>query len=73
MPQLADKEAVYQVWVADGGVVRPSADFVPAEDGTATAAIPEVGDGATQVMVTEEAGPNRRTPAGPQVMTAELS
>ncbi len=72
MPPLADKNAVYQVWVADGAMVQPSASFVPHDDGTATAAVPEAAHGASQVMVTQEPGPNRRTPLGDQVLTAQL-
>jgi anti-sigma-K factor RskA len=71
MPQLADKDAVYQVWVADGGAVRPSSNFVPAEDGTATVAVPEVGEGATEVMVTEEPEPNRSAPSGIPILRAD--
>lgn len=72
MPPLESENAVYQVWVADGSAVRPSANFIPHEDGTATAAVPEAADGATEVMVTREPGPNRRTPVGGQVLRAEL-
>lgn len=72
MPQLADEDSVYQVWVAEGDVVRPSSNFVPEADGTATAAVPEVGDGTTQVMVTQEPGPDRRTPSGSPVLSADV-
>lgn len=71
MPAL-DKGAVYQVWVEKGSVVRPSATFVPHEDGTATAAVPEVLGGGEQVTVTEEARPGRRTPTLPSLITASI-
>lgn len=72
MPQLK-QGAVYQVWVADpDGVVTPSATFLPHEDGTATAAIPEAGDDVKQVMVTAEPGPNRTDPTLPAVLDVSL-
>jgi hypothetical protein len=73
MPALDSKNAVYQVWVDDGTEIRPSATFVPHEDGTATAAVPEAADGATQVMVTREPGPNPSQPTLPVVLDAELN
>ena len=72
MPQLK-QGAVYQVWVADpDGKVTPSATFLPHEDGTATAAIPEAGDDVKQVMVTAEPGPNRTDPTLPAVLDVSL-
>lgn len=72
MPQLK-QGAVYQVWVADPeGTVTPSATFLPHEDGSATAAIPEAGDDVKQVMVTSEPGPNRTTPTAPPVLDVTL-
>ena len=71
MPQLA-KGAVYQVWVADDGEVRPSAAFVPAGDGTATAAVPELIEDPGDVMVTEESRPGRKTPSGPPLLTVRV-
>jgi anti-sigma factor RsiW len=49
-----DKGDVYQVWVADSSGVKPSAAFVPHEDGTATAAVPEAAGDVDQVMITRE-------------------
>ena len=43
MDQLA-KGSVYQVWVDRAGAMQPSATFLPHEDGTATAALPEAAD-----------------------------
>jgi anti-sigma-K factor RskA len=73
MPLLHGKSAVYQVWVNDGTEVRPSATFVPHADGTATAAVPEAADGATQIMVTRERGPHPSQPTLPVVLDAELN
>lgn len=73
MPLLNSKNAVYQVWVADGATVHPSANFIPKEDGTATAAVPEAAEGATEVTVTREPDPNRQVPSGPQVLRAQLN
>jgi hypothetical protein len=73
LPPLESKNAVYQVWVADGAMVHPSASFVPHHDGTATAAVPEAARDATAVMVTREPGPNQRTPTLPTVLNADLS
>jgi anti-sigma factor RsiW len=72
MPRLA-KGAVYQVWVARGPVVRPSASFVPHEDGTATAAIPEASADVDQVLVTREPHAGVRAPTLPPVLTADLN
>ena len=66
------KGAVYQVWVAEDGEVLPSATFVPHADGTATAAVPEAADGASEVMVTVEPRPGRRTPTLPTVLDARI-
>ena len=72
MPQLK-QGAVYQVWVADpAGAITPSATFLPHEDGSATAAIPEAGDDVKQVMVTAEPGPNRTDPTLPAVLDVSL-
>ncbi len=72
MPQLK-QGAVYQVWVADPeGEITPSATFLPHEDGSATAAIPEAGDDVKQVMVTAEPGPNRTEPTLPAVLDVSL-
>ncbi|MDP9188561.1 MAG: anti-sigma factor [Actinomycetota bacterium] len=68
MPQLS-QGAVYQVWVADpSGEVTPSATFLPDEDGSATAAIPEASDEVDRVMVTAEPGPNRTDPTLPPIL-----
>lgn len=71
MPALADG-GVYQVWVNDGSATTPSAAFVPHEDGTATAAVPEAVGGAKAVMVTQESQPGRPTPNLPSILTAKL-
>ncbi len=71
MPQLS-KGAVYQVWVADSRGVKPSATFLPHEDGTATAAIPEASNDVSQIMVTSEPGPNRTSPTAPPVLDVKL-
>lgn len=71
MPRL-ERGAVYQVWVAKGEAVSPSAAFVPRGDGTATAAVPEAASGADAVLVTREPRPGKRSPTPPAVMTARL-
>jgi hypothetical protein len=71
MPALV-KGAVYQVWVAEGHVVRPSASFVPHDDGTATAAVPEAATGADEVMVTREPRPGKRSPTLPPVLSVRI-
>ena len=71
MPALP-KGAVYQVWVADGPALRPSAAFVPDPDGGATAAVPELAEGGTEVMVTDESRPGRGAPSGAPVLSARL-
>ena len=81
MPQL-EKGAVYQVWIseeersgtepAQATSIRPSATFVPAGDGSATAAVPEALDGPGEVMVTEEPRPGRSTPSGPPLLTVRV-
>lgn len=72
MPQLS-QGAVYQVWVADEeGTVTPSATFLPHEDGTATAAIPEADGPVSRVMVTAEPGPGRTEPSSPPVLDVQM-
>jgi hypothetical protein len=71
MPPL-DKGGVYQVWVASEGRVVPSATFVPHEDGTATAAVPEAADDADEVMVTAEPRAGRTEPTLPAVLDVRL-
>jgi anti-sigma-K factor RskA len=66
------KGAVYQVWVAENGVVTPSAAFVPHSDGTATAAVPEVAEGATEVLVTEEPRAGRTAPSSDPILDARI-
>lgn len=73
MPALEGRNAVYQVWVAGEGGVRASSSFIPHADGTATAAVPEAAEGATEVMVTREPGPGRTEPTLPTVLELELS
>ncbi|HEX2359340.1 MAG TPA: anti-sigma factor [Solirubrobacterales bacterium] len=67
------KGGVYQVWVAKGGVATPSAAFVPDDDGTATAAVPEAAAGAEAVAVTREARPGATRPTLPSVLDATLN
>ena len=72
MPALA-KGAVYQAWVAtETGSVRRSATFVPDADGAATAAVPEVLEGGTEVMVTEEPEPGREEPTLPPLLRVRV-
>ena len=71
MDQLA-KGAVYQVWVAGPEGVKPSATFLPHEDGTATAALPEAADDVDEVMVTAEEGPGRTEPTLPPILDVRL-
>jgi anti-sigma-K factor RskA len=71
MDQLS-KGSVYQVWVATPAGVKPSATFLPHDDGTATAALPEAADGFSEVMVTAEPGPGRTEPTLPAVLDVKL-
>jgi anti-sigma factor RsiW len=71
MKQLAKGE-VYQVWVATPDGVQPSATFLPHEDGTATAALPEAAGEVSEVMVTAEPGPGRSEPTLPAVIDVRL-
>lgn len=71
MPVLSKGE-VYQVWVAQGEAVVPSATFVPHDDGTATAAVPEATGDFSDVMVTREPRPGRRAPTLPPVLDARV-
>lgn len=72
VPQLSDTGSVYQVWVAGPGGVVPSAAFVPHEDGTATAAVPEAAADATQVMITREPMAGRTEPTLPALVDLSL-
>ncbi|MSO41132.1 MAG: hypothetical protein EXQ70_04440 [Solirubrobacterales bacterium] len=66
MPPL-EGDAVYQVWTAKpGGQAAPSSYFVPGQDGTGAAPVPEVLDGASEVMVTRELEPVRNPKAIPR-------
>ena len=67
-----DEGEVYQVWVADPSGVQPSAAFVPHEDGTATAAVPEAAGDATEVLITREPRAGRTTPTLPAVVGLSL-
>jgi hypothetical protein len=71
MPALAEG-SVYQVWVASGGAAVPSATFIPHDDGTATAAVPEAAVDADEVMVTRERRPGASSPTFPAVLDARL-
>lgn len=71
MDQLS-KGSVYQVWVAGPEGVKPSATFLPHQDGTATAALPEAADDLTEVMVTAEDGPGRTQPTMPPIIDVRV-
>jgi Anti-sigma-K factor rskA, C-terminal len=71
MPKLA-RGAVYQIWVSDGGQVSPSGAFVPHQDGTATAAVPEAAEGADQVLVTREPRAGMTGPTSSSVLGGKL-
>ena len=71
MPQLTGSE-VYQVWVAQGSNVRPSSNFIPAPDGTATTGVDGHLDPGTKVMVTREPRPGRTTPTPPILLSATV-
>lgn len=61
MEQL-DRGAVYQVWVAGPSGVLPSAAFVPHQDGTAIAAVPEAAGEVDELMITREPMAGRTQP-----------
>jgi hypothetical protein len=71
MPALS-KGAVYQVWVAEGDSLTPSAAFVPHPDGSATAAVPELPGGASEVLVTREPAPGRTKPTMPSLLEVQV-
>jgi hypothetical protein len=71
MPQLP-RGAVYQVWIVREGETHRSAAFVPAGDGSATAAVPEALEGPAELMVTEEPRPGREEPSGPPLLTVRV-
>jgi anti-sigma factor RsiW len=71
MERLA-KGSVYQVWVATPAGIKPSATFLPHDDGTATAALPEAAGDVSEVMVTAEPGPGRTEPTLPPVIDVRL-
>ncbi len=67
MSQLSEG-SVYQVWVAGPDGVKPSATFLPNEEGSATAALPEAAEDLEQVLVTAEPGPGRTEPSLPPIL-----
>ena len=70
MPPLR-AERVYEAWAERDGVMRPESTFVLGRDGTATAALPNLG-GATAVLVTEEPRGGSAHPTTPPLMRADL-
>jgi anti-sigma-K factor RskA len=50
----AGRDKVYEVWVSEGGRVRPMSLFEPRSDGTAVAGVDADLDGADAVLVTRE-------------------
>ncbi|MFN2612743.1 MAG: anti-sigma factor domain-containing protein [Solirubrobacterales bacterium] len=73
VPQLPPG-SVYQVWVRNpGGQATPSSVFRPSNDGSAAAAVPEVLEGAHEVMITREPGKGSRTPTLPVVYSATVN
>ena len=71
MRQLSGDD-VYQVWVAEGSNVRPSASFTPDNDGTATSRVGGHLDPGTEVMVTREPHAGRTTPTPPVLLSATV-
>jgi Anti-sigma-K factor rskA len=71
MPQLAGR-AVYQVWVDEGGTIKPGPSFVPDRSGAATTGVREALDSGDRVLVTREPGPGRTTPSGSPLLTARV-
>lgn len=62
---------VYETWAERDGVMRPESTFVLGQDGTATAALPNLG-GATAVLVTEEPRGGSDHPTSAPLMRAAL-
>jgi hypothetical protein len=60
------------VWVAEGDSLKPSAAFVPHADGTATAAVPELPGGASEVLVTREPEAGRTKPTMPSLLAVQV-
>jgi Anti-sigma-K factor rskA, C-terminal len=71
MQQLTGSE-VYQVWVAQGESLKPSSNFIPDSDGTATTGVDGHLTAGTKVMVTREPGPGRTTPTPPVLLSATV-
>jgi hypothetical protein len=63
---------VYQAWVRRGETIEPSAVFVPARDGVASAGIEGL-EGADEVMVTREPHGGSRRPSSAPIFRAPLS
>ena len=62
---------VYETWAERDGVMHPESTFVLGRDGTATAALPNLGD-ATAVLVTEEPRRGSAHPTTAPLMRADL-
>jgi anti-sigma-K factor RskA len=71
MRQLTGDD-VYQVWVAEGTVLRPSSNFIPERDGTATTGVDGHLEPGTRVMVTREPRAGRTTPTPPILLSATV-
>ena len=71
LPPL-DKGEVYQLWTSSGAAVEPSSVFVSETGGHATAAIPDVPQGTSRVLITREPAGGSRQPHGDAVLAANL-
>ncbi len=71
MRQLTGDD-VYQVWVAEGADLRPSSNFIPEQDGTATTGVDGHLEPGTKVMVTREPRAGRTTPTPPILLSATV-
>jgi anti-sigma-K factor RskA len=70
MPPLSRSD-VYEVWAVEGHDMRPHSTFVLRQDGSASAAVPHLGD-ATAVLVTREPQGGSTHPTSAPLLRAGL-
>ncbi len=71
LPRIGE-DRVFQAWVAQDGQASPSSVFVARTDGSGSAAIPNVPDGADSVLVTIEPAGGSETPQTAPVLRADI-
>jgi anti-sigma-K factor RskA len=71
MPAIP-RDDVYEVWALEGSDVRPKSTFVLRQDGSASAAVPHLGE-ATAVLVTREPRGGSDQPTSAPLLRATLA